>query len=127
MHESRSCQTIAEPAFEFQKPSGYEPDTLTTAPLRSQVFGRDGDSFNTSRSRKKKNGGAAWDHLHLSVWRVGVTAVGFEPTAVGFEPTPLRSGALSHCLRPLGHPVHVMLPRYEHDGFFHWLVRGEAR
>ena len=26
-------------------------------------------------------------------------------TAVGFEPTPLRNGALSHRLRPLGHTV----------------------
>ena len=29
-------------------------------------------------------------------------------TAVGFEPTPLRNGALSHRLRPLGHTVLVM-------------------
>ena len=28
-----------------------------------------------------------------------------EMTAVGFEPTPLRNGALSHRLRPLGHTV----------------------
>ena len=45
---------------------------------------------------------------------------------MGFEPTPLRNGALSRRLRPLGHTVHVMLPRCEHDGFCHWLVRGEA-
>ena len=45
---------------------------------------------------------------------------------VGFEPTSLRSGALSHRLRPLGHTVHVMLLRCEHDGFCHWLVRGKA-
>ena len=43
---------------------------------------------------------------------------------MGFEPTPLRNGALSHRLRPLGHTVHVMLPRCEHHGFCHWLVRG---
>ena len=29
-------------------------------------------------------------------------------TAVGFEPTPLRNGALSHRLGPLGHTVLVM-------------------
>ena len=61
----------------------------------------------------------AWDHLHLSVGCVGMTAV-------GFAPTPSRNGALSHRLRPLGRTVHVMLPRCEHDGFCHWLVRGEA-
>ena len=61
----------------------------------------------------------AWDHLHLSVGCVGMTAV-------GFAPTPSRNGASSHRLRPLGRAVHVMLPRCEHDGFCHWLVRGEA-
>ena len=45
-------------------------------------------------------------------------------TAVAVDPTPLRNGVLSHHLRPLGHTVHVMLPRCEHDGFCHWLVRG---
>ena len=30
-------------------------------------------------------------------------------TAVGFEPTPLRNGALSHRLRPLGQTVMALL------------------
>ena len=34
-------------------------------------------------------------------------------TAVGFEPTPLRNGALSHYLRPLGQTVFEM-----HGDFF---------
>ena len=46
---------------------------------------------------------------------------------VRLEPTSLQSGVLSHRLRPLGHTVHVMLLRCEHDGFCHRLVRGEAR
>ena len=37
----------------MQGPLGYEPNTLTTAPLRSW-FRLDGDSLNTSRSSKKR-------------------------------------------------------------------------
>ena len=46
---------------------------------------------------------------------------------MGFEPTPLRNGALSHRLRPLGHTVHVMLPRCEHAGLLPLACSGLAR
>ena len=36
-------------------------------------------------------------------------------TSVGFEPTPLRNGALSHRLRPLGQNVHETTVAGEHD------------
>ena len=121
MHESRSCQTIAEP--------GFDPGTFglwaqhanhCATPLMVSAWWW---FLKHIQKQQEKNGGVsgknvqAWDHLHLSVWCVGMTAV-------EFEPTPLRNGALSHRLRPLGHTVHVILPRCEQKGFCHWLVRG---
>ena len=41
-------------------------------------------------------------YLFIAVHR---HAGGFKMTAVGFEPTPLRNGAFSHRLRPLGQTV----------------------
>lgn len=38
-------------------------------------------------------------------------------TAVGFEPTPLRNGALSHRLRPLGQTVLVSEELASQQGF----------
>ena len=97
MHESRSCQTIAQP--------GFDPGTFglwaqhanrCTTPLMVSAWWW---FLKHIQKQQEKNGGVsgknvqAWDHLRLSVWRVGMTAV-------GFEPTPLRNGALSHRLRP---------------------------
>ena len=39
-----------------------------------------------------------------------------EMTAVGFEPTPLRTGALSQRLRPLGQTVLLRIPLLSNHG-----------
>ena len=44
-------------------------------------------------------------HVHTDTVASGATTLAAEMTAVGFEPTPLRTGALSQRLRPLGQTV----------------------
>ena len=53
-------------------------------------------------SRRKERQRCLRDIL-CSLWHDSWTLP--QLTAVGFEPTPLRNGALSHRLRPLGQPV----------------------
>ena len=97
---------------------GCEPNTLTAVPLRS--WSRlDGDSLNTSRSRKKRM--VAW----LGTGPPAPICLVCRNDSGGVR-THRFYGALSRHLSPLGHTVHVMLPRCEHDGFCHWLVLGEA-
>ena len=55
-------------------------------------------------------GACPWPHTGITVGSLPTQQL--EMTAVGFEPTPLRNGALSHRLRPLGHTVSAEL--------YHW-------
>ena len=74
-------------AVSIQGLLGYEPNTLTTAPLRS-CFESDVDSRNTSRTKNAGSGKCSG----LESSRYGPTRI-LEMTAAGFEPTPLRNGS----------------------------------
>jgi len=54
---------------------------------------------------------AAFLSLFAPAWCRLQTIVDLHVTAVGLEPTPLRNGALSHRLRPLGQTVLMKLAR----------------
>ena len=79
-------------------PVGFEPTPLRNGALSHCL---------TMKSRTPhKTLGCLWQlQKQLEVYIAPVE--GWRMTPVGFEPTPLRNGALSHRLRPLGQSVLV--------------------
>ena len=105
-------------------PVGFEPTPLRNGALshRLRPLGQSVDECEVS-CRVEQRRHASWTSLMFSGGAqpaIGVVVRGpmggrgqraadreEETTPVGFEPTPLRSGALSHRLRPLGQTVLV--------------------
>ena len=86
-------------------PTGLAKRYQTSAPLNSNSYPKPARQHRNQKPDGQTKSDARSDEFHANGGTMFKCSNNVQVTAVGFEPTPLRTGAWSQRLRPLGQTV----------------------